>query len=184
MIARVRTLYGASPLHLLAVIASFAIAGYAFFRLAGTPTALQTFIWFAGAAVAHDLIAFPLYSGLNLIARRSLAGPLDNREEDRRVPVVNHLRIPVFLSALSLLLFFPEILGLNSSNYADDTGLGGDVFLTRWIGLCAALFLGSAVVYAVRLRRVARDEDEEEEDGGSDDRPGAATEAGSGTDDA
>jgi len=164
MIARARSLYGASPLHLLAVIASFAIAGYAFFRIAQTPTALQTFVWFAAAAIAHDLIAFPLYSGLNLIARRSLAGPVDNREEERRVPVINHLRIPFFLSALALLLFFPEILGLASSNYADDTGLSGDVFLTRWLGLCAALFLGSALIYAVRLRRAAGDDDEAESD--------------------
>ncbi len=155
MSARARSLYGASPLHLLAVIASFAIAGYAFFRIAGAPSALQTLIWLGAAAIAHDLIAFPLYSGLNLIARRSLAGRTDEREEDRRVPVINHLRIPFFLSALALLLFFPEILGLDSSNYADDTGLSGDVFLTRWIGLCAVLFLGSALIYAVRLRRAA-----------------------------
>ena len=63
MSARFRALYGASPLHLLAVIASFAIAAYAFLRIAGTPTALQTFLWLAAAAIGHDLIAFPLYSG-------------------------------------------------------------------------------------------------------------------------
>jgi hypothetical protein len=165
-VARARALYGASPLHLLAVIASFAIAGYAFFRIAGAPSALQTFIWLGAAAIAHDLIAFPLYSGLNLIARRSLAGPVDNREEDRVVPVINHLRIPIFLSALAFLLFFPEILGLDSSNYLDDTGLRSDVFLTRWLGLCAALFLGSALIYAVRLRRAAVEaEPQEEQDG-------------------
>jgi hypothetical protein len=53
-------------------------------------------------------------------------------------------------------MFFPLILGLDAANYEKDTGLSGDVFLTRWLGLCAALFLGSAVIYAVRLRRASR----------------------------
>jgi hypothetical protein len=151
--ARFRSLYGDSPLHLLAVLASFAIAGYGFLRIAETPTALGTLVWFAGAAIAHDLIAFPLYSALNLIAHRGVEGPA---EERRRVPLINHVRIPAFLAALALLMFFPLILGLDSANYEKDTGLSGDVFLTRWLGLCAVLFLGSALIYAVRLRRAGR----------------------------
>jgi hypothetical protein len=158
--ARFRSTYGDSPLHLLAVIASFAIAGYAFLRIVENPSALGTLVWFAGAAVAHDLIAFPLYSALNLIAHRSIEGPDDAREERRRVPLINHVRIPAFLAGLALLMFFPLILGLDAANYEKDTGLSGDVFLTRWLGLCAALFLGSALIYAVRLRRATRGDDE------------------------
>lgn len=154
--ARFRTAYGDSPLHLLAVLASFAIAGYAFLRIVENPSALGTLAWFAGAAVAHDLIAFPLYSALNLIARRGIEGPEDAWEERRRVPLINHVRIPAFLGALALLMFFPLILGLDGANYERDAGLSGDVFLTRWLGLCAALFLGSAVIYAIRLRRSAQ----------------------------
>ena len=154
--ARFRSAYGGSPLHLLAVLASFAIAGYAFLRIVESPSALGTLVWFAGAAVAHDLIAFPLYSALNLIAHRTVEGPDDAWEERRRVPLINHIRIPAFLSALALLMFFPLILGLDATNYEKDAGLSGDVFLTRWLGLCAALFLGSAVIYAVRLRVAAR----------------------------
>ena len=158
---RFRAAYGASPLHLLAVLASFAIAGYAFFRIVEAPSALGTLVWFAGAILLHDLIAFPLYSGLNLIAHRSLAGPADAREDRRRVPLINHVRVPAFLAGLALLMFFPEILGLDSRSYERDTGLGTGVFLNRWLGLCAALFLGSALIYAVRLRRAGRgDEDE------------------------
>ena len=97
--ARFRSAYGDSPLHLLAVLASFAIAGYAFLRIVENPSALGTLVWFGGAAVAHDLIAFPLYSALNLIAHRSIEGPDDAREERRRVPLINHVRIPAFLSA-------------------------------------------------------------------------------------
>jgi hypothetical protein len=157
--ARGRTLYGASPLHALAVLASFAIAGYAFLRIVENPSALGTLIWFGGAAIAHDLIAFPLYSLLNLLASRPLAGPRREWEAERRVPVVNHIRIPAYLCLLALLLFFPLILGLDSSNYEKDAGISSDVFLTRWLGLCAALFLGSAVIYALRLRRAGKDAD-------------------------
>ena len=159
--ARFRSAYGDSPLHLLAVLASFAIAGYGFLRIVENPSALGTLIWFAGAAVAHDLIAFPLYSALNLIAHRSIEGPDDAWEERRRVPLINHVRIPAFLSALALLMFFPLILGLDATNYERDAGLSGDVFLTRWLGLCAALFLGSAVIYAIRLRRATRGDADE-----------------------
>jgi hypothetical protein len=154
--ARFRSAYGDSPLHLLAVLASFLVAGYAFLRIVENPSALGTLVWFGGAAIAHDLIAFPLYSALNLVARRSIEGPEDAWEERRRVPLINHVRIPAFLGALALLMFFPLILGLDSANYEKDTGLSGDVFLTRWLGLCAALFLGSAIIYAVRLRRAGR----------------------------
>ena len=156
-----RTAYGEGPLHLLAAIASFAIAGYAFLRIFENPSALGTLIWFLGAAIAHDLIAFPLYSTLNLIANRAIGGREESREERRLVPVINHLRIPAFFCALALLVFFPAILGLNTSNYEKDAGLSGDVFLTRWLGLCAALFLGSALLYAVRLRRARRPEPED-----------------------
>jgi hypothetical protein len=156
--ARFRAAYGDSPLHLLAVLASFAIAGYAFLRIVENPSALGTLVWFAGAAIAHDLLAFPLYSALNLIAGRAVGGPEEAREAARRVPLINHLRIPAFLSLLALLMFFPLILGFDSRDYERDAGLSPDVFLTRWLGLCAALFLGSALIYAVRLRRGGRAE--------------------------
>lgn len=163
MTARFRSLYGDSPLHLLAVLASFAIAGYAFLRIVENPSALGTLVWFAGAIVLHDLLAFPLYSALNLIADRGLAGRGGEREA-RRVPLINHVRIPALLSGLALVLFFPLILGLDAANYEKDTGLSGDVFFTRWLGLTAALFLGSALIYALRLRRAAKTPEAEDDD--------------------
>ena len=150
---RARRLYGGSPLHLLAAIASFALAGYAFLQIVDTPTALATLAWFAAAILLHDLLAFPLYSALNLLAFRTLAGGVSSRDAERRVPLINHLRIPAALCGLALLLFFPLILGLSSANYEKDAGLGTGVFLQRWLALCAALFLGSALIYALRLRR-------------------------------
>jgi hypothetical protein len=62
------------------------------------------------------------------------------------------------LSAVAFLLFFPLILGLSSTQYTDDTGLGADGYLGHWLGLCAVLFGGSALIYAVRLRRAGRDD--------------------------
>ena len=159
--ARFRSAYGDSPLHLLAVLASFAIAGYGFLRIVESPSALGTLVWFAGAAVAHDLIAFPLYSALNLVAHRTIEGRGDAREERRLVPLINHVRIPAFLAGLALLMFFPLVLGLDAANYEKDSGVSGDVFLTRWLGLCAALFLGSAVIYAIRLRLATRQRETE-----------------------
>ncbi len=156
MSARLRAAYGDSPLHLLAVLASFAIAGYGFLRIVESPSALATIVWFGGAIVLHDLLAFPLYSALNVVAYRSLAGPRGRREGRRRVPVANHVRIPAFFAGLALLMWFPLVLGLVEDRYRRDTGLGTGVFLDRWLGLCAALFLGSALIYAVRLRRAGR----------------------------
>jgi hypothetical protein len=165
---RLRALYGDSPLHLLAVLASFAIAAYAFLRIVESPSALGTLVWFVGAIALHDLIAFPLYSALNLIAYRSIVGPRGVPRSPTRPALINHVRIPAFLAGLALLMFFPLILGLSEDNYRRDTGLGTGVFLDRWLGLCAALFLGSALLYAVRVRRtrtraaVGSEEDAEE----------------------
>jgi len=110
----------------------------------------------ARGAAGPAILASGMTVALNLIAHRGVEGPADAWEERRRVPLINHVRIPAFLAALALLMFFPLILGLDSANYEKDTGLSGDVFLTRWLGLCAALFLGSALIYAVRLRRAGR----------------------------
>jgi hypothetical protein len=153
MAERMRSKYGAAPLHLVASLASFAVAGYAFLRIAESPSALSVFIYFGIAAMAHDMLAFPFYSALNLIVHRSLVGPSDEWLAARRVPAINYVRIPAMLSAISLLIFFPLILGLDSANFSKDTGLSSDVYLGRWLGLCAALFAGSALIYAIALRR-------------------------------
>jgi len=150
---RLHAVYGSSPLHALAVIASFAVAGYGFLRIAESPSALGTFVWFAAAIVAHDLIAFPLYSTLNLIAFGSLGRPGGVAQEGRRVSAINHLRVPAILSAIAFLMFFPLILGLDSTRYMEYTGQSADIYLGRWLGLCGALFLGSGLIYAIRLRR-------------------------------
>lgn len=160
---RLRAAYGASPLHLLAVIASFALAGYGFLRITEGRSAVGTLVWFAAAVVAHDLLAFPLYSALNLLAGRALGGRDESGAGDaagaRRssVPPLNYVRVPFVLSAIAFLLFFPLILGLSAERYEDSTGQGVGVFLTRWLLLCGVLFAASALLYALRLRRTPRE---------------------------
>ena len=54
--------YGAGPLHLLSLVACLAFAGYVATRILAGPEAIRILVWFAGAAVAHDLILWPLYA--------------------------------------------------------------------------------------------------------------------------
>lgn len=155
MTASFRRAYGASPLHLLAVIASFAVAGYGFFMIFKAPAPESTLLFFVLAIVAHDLIAFPLYSTLNFVAGRT------SRVEPEAaaaigVPAINYLRVPFIVCAISLVMFFPLILGLSADRYEAASGQDAGVFLGRWLGICAVLFTGSALLYALKLRRVGR----------------------------
>ncbi|MGW7447514.1 hypothetical protein [Kitasatospora sp. NPDC054795] len=143
--------YGARPLHLLALLASFALTGYAAVRLlAAQPLAVA--VWFVGAAVAHDLILFPLYSIADLSARSVLRRP---PESVPAVPWINHLRVPAALSALLLLVWFPLILRL-SEPYPGATGLTDEVYLGRWLAITGVLFGAAAVGLAFRIRRARR----------------------------
>ena len=143
-----RRLYGASGLHLLALIASFALAAAALAHFLDTGAPINIVAWFVGAIIGHDLILYPLYAGLDRIAGRL--------EPKTRVPVVNHIRIPALLSGLLLIVYFPLILRLSAPAYERTTGLDPQVYLGRWLAITAALFLGSAVAYAVRIRLTRR----------------------------
>lgn len=143
-----RERYGEGPLHLISVIASFAIATYAFLELANQPGPLSFALWFGGAIVAHDLIAFPLYSALGLLAGRA-AGIA----EERGARALNYVRVPAVLSGLLLVVWFPFILGLSESTYEAASGLDGERFLGQWLLISAALFALSGVIWAVRSRR-------------------------------
>lgn len=148
---RLVSLYGASPLHLLALLSSLALAGYAALELFSSE-ALLVAVWFAGAAVGHDLLLLPLYAlvdtGLVRASRRRRAESL----RARSAPWVNYVRAPLLVSGLLFLVFFPSILRL-VDNYETTTALSSDPYLERWLLVSGVLFLGSAVAYAVRLRR-------------------------------
>jgi len=139
--------YGASPLHLLALLACFGLAGYAAARLVPSRP-LGVAAWFLGAVIGHDLLLMPLYS----LADRSAMAAI--RHRDPRLPVtpgINYVRVPAALSGLLLLVWFPLILRLRSPYHASTT-LSADPYVWHWLAVTGALFLLSAVAFAVRLR--------------------------------
>lgn len=145
--AAFRGRYGASPLHLLLVLASFALAVYAGIRLLNGDT-LGVVIWFVGAAVLHDLVLLPLYSVTDRAAQWLFHGRHATEPGTHR-PSVNYLRVPAFIAGLLFLVWWPLILR-QGGQYTADTSLSADVFLPRWLLITAALFLASAIVWTLR----------------------------------
>ncbi len=143
-----RRLYGAGPLQLLALVASFALAAAALSKLLDAGTATRNvLLWLLGAIVLHDFVLFPLTTLLDRVAGRS--------PHLRGVPAVNYLRVPALLSGLLFLVWFPLILGLSTKRYEGAAALTTDVYLPRWLGITGALFAASAILYAIRLRRAS-----------------------------
>jgi hypothetical protein len=148
-VARLLRWYGSGPLHLLVLLCSFAVAGYAVVRLFHSRP-VEVAIWLAGAAILHDLILLPLYSLADLSARSVLRHRVERMSP---MPWINYLRVPLFLSGVLLLVWFPLIFDLAPA-YQDATGLSEGVYLGRWLAITAALFAASALTFAVKLRRV------------------------------
>ncbi|MEU0598444.1 hypothetical protein ABZ484_09355 [Streptomyces sp. NPDC006393] len=138
-----------SPLQLVLLACSFALAGYAGVRLfAGDWFGVA--LWFVGAALLHDLVLLPLYTAADRAALRA-AGRAGRR------PWVGYVRVPAVLSGLLLLVWFPLIAGqVDRRRYRLATGLPPDGYLARWLLITAVLFGGSALVLLVRLRRAAK----------------------------
>lgn len=153
--ARFRGVYGAGPIHLIAALVSFVIAAYALSRaLANTGNPDRIVLWLGGSIVAHDLILFPLYAVLGALA----AGLLLRRGQGSRlrIAVLNHLRFPVLMSGLLLLVWYPVVAGPAERGFMRTIGLSKEVYLGRWLLLTAALFVGSAVIFALRYRGLSR----------------------------
>ncbi|MGE2719382.1 hypothetical protein [Mycolicibacterium celeriflavum] len=153
---RFRAVYGSHPLHLLTLVAGFALFGYVVATL--TPAALwntrtwwqSILVWFAAAIVAHDLVLFPLYALADRILVRGTRIPR------LRVPLVNYVRVPALGSALTLLLFLPGIVKQGAPTVLVATGQTQDPFVGRWLLLTAAMFGVSAALYAARLATTRR----------------------------
>ncbi|MCR6490558.1 hypothetical protein M8542_47930 [Amycolatopsis sp. OK19-0408] len=155
-LARVKRFYGGHPLHVLTLLACFALAGYAVAKTAVSPQWPAMLVWFLAAVVGHDLVLFPIYA----LADRSLTTVLHALRRSPRtrppVPAVNHIRIPTLAAALLFLMFFPGIIRQGGDTYAAATGQDQEPFLERWLLLTAAFFAVSAGVYALRLWRHRR----------------------------
>jgi hypothetical protein len=151
---RFRSVYGSNPLHLLTLIAGFALFGYVLTTV--KPVTLwnpntwwqSILIWFAAAIVAHDLVLFPLYA---LVDRTLVAGSRIRPRTEASVPALNYIRVPALGAGLTLLVFLPGIIEQGAFTYWAATGQTQEPFLGRWLLLSAAMFGFSAVAYGVRL---------------------------------
>ncbi|WP_333769414.1 hypothetical protein [Streptomyces sp. IBSBF 2435] len=148
-----RGLYGEPPLHLVVLLASFALCGYALARLlAGDWWGIVK--WSAGAALLHDLVLVPLYGGADWLLHKAVRGRRPRSEF--RIAVVNHIRVPAVLSLLLLLVYWPLISQDSGPTYRAATLLSPGVFLGRWLMIAAGLFALSALLLALRRWRASR----------------------------
>ena len=143
-------LYGASPLHLLALLASLALAGYVaqFLHVSQTSKIAH---WFMGAAVLHDLLLLPLYA----IADFSLTRVWRHSAPDTDIAPVrwlNYVRFPAAISLLLLLVYWPQISRRHTNLHAN-SNLSTQPYLSHWLLVTGILFLVSALSYAIRSRR-------------------------------
>jgi hypothetical protein len=135
----VRDRYGASPLHLLAHLAALALAAWALLQALQLGGANRIVLWLVGAVVLHDVLLWPAYTTLDRLARRG-----------RPAGWVNYVRVPVGISALLALVFFPVMCGKGEAAYTRVSGMTWEGYTARWLLVSAALFAGSAVLYARR----------------------------------
>jgi hypothetical protein len=150
ILRKFRELYGANPLHLLAFLASFALAGYAASELFQKMT-VRVAVWFVGAAVGHDLLLLPLYG----IANVGLTKVWHRVPRVDSVPWLNYVRFPAVISLILLLVFAPEITRRRTAQLSN-SGLSNHGYFAHWLLITGVLFAVSAVTYAVRLGRVYR----------------------------
>lgn len=143
------------PLRMLATAISLLVVGFAVWMIFRDDHPVAIAIWFFAAAIGHDLVAFPVYSVLHVAAYGRATRP--ERPPPRDPQAINFLRVPFFLSAIMLAVWFPLILGLSSPDLAVKTGNDPD-FMARWLLLSAALFALSALSYVVHLRSFRRAE--------------------------
>jgi hypothetical protein len=134
-----RERYGASPLHLLAHLAALALAAWALLQALQLGGANRIVLWLAGAVVLHDVVLWPAYTTLDRLARRG-----------RPAGWANYVRVPVGISALVLLVFFPVMCGKGEGAYTRVSGMTWEGYTARWLLVSAALFAGSAVLYVRR----------------------------------
>jgi hypothetical protein len=147
-----RRRYGAGPLHLAAYLVVFAVIALPLDRIfSGGGGAAELLLWYLGLVIAHDLVFVPAYTGLDRLFRATSARlPLTTRNGP---PVINHVRAPVLISVLLLIIYFPLISGRSDGTYFAMSGHHLTHYLRNWLLITAALFLASGLVYAARVVR-------------------------------
>jgi hypothetical protein len=135
------------PAHLVAIVLGGLVGVYAASKLlAGDPVGV--IVWFVAGALLHDLVLVPAYTALDRVARSSTGASATG---EPNVPFwYDHIRVPVLLSGLLLLVFFPLILGI-PKKFSSITGTSVDVYLGRYLAMVAGLFAVSTLALLVRL---------------------------------
>jgi len=138
--ARIRALYGASPLHLLAHLVALPLAAFALLQLARSGTAVAIFTWLVASVLLHDFVLLPFYSALDRLGRRATGA------------AVNYVRVPALISGLLLIVFIGTISGKGGGVFHGVSGLDYEGYFGRWLLVTAALFVASGLVYLLRGR--------------------------------
>jgi hypothetical protein len=136
-----RARYRASPLHLLAHLAALALAAWALLEALQLGGAERIVLWLVGAVVLHDLVLWPAYTTLDRLARRG-----------RPAGWANYVRIPIGMSALLLLVFFPVMCGKGDGTYTRVSGQSWEGYAARWLLVSAVLFVVAGGLYLIRSR--------------------------------
>jgi hypothetical protein len=152
---RYRRSVGAGPVAVLTLVASFAFAGAAVVGWFQRPRDVVSVLeWFVAAIVLHDLFMLPLYTWLDrLLLVRWHNHHLVRGRGAPRVSPTPFVRIPVMLSALLLLVFFPVIFGFGQRSETVASGIPEHGYLARWLLASGVLFALSGVFYLVARAR-------------------------------
>ena len=135
----------------MAHVVGFAVVAFALDRIFSGGDVKVLIVWYLGFAIAHDLVFVPAYAGLDRLFRATIDRlPLPARTQ---VPVINHVRAPVVISTILLIIYFPLITGRNDGWFIEISGHNLTHYGRNWLLITAVLFLGSAVIYAARVVR-------------------------------
>jgi len=167
-IRRLGALYGAGPLHLLALLASFAIAAAAVVGWFQRPREVVNVLeWFVAAILIHDVVLLPLYSLLDRIAfgrQRERADRARHTTILGRVNPTPYLRIPAILGGLLLVVFFPVIFRLGTQTELSASGIPETGYLARWLLATGVMYTVSGIAYATAVARARASLERDESD--------------------
>jgi hypothetical protein len=145
-----RRIYGAGPLHLLAALATLAVAAYALVRVAEVVADPgRVVLWLTGAIVAHDLVLFPVYAALGVLVAAALV-PRARPPSRLTLAALNHFRFAALSAGLLGLVWFPLVAAKAPGTYMRATGLDVDVYRDRWLIASAVLIGASALLLVLR----------------------------------
>lgn len=145
-----RRWYGAGPVHLFVHLVAFAIVVLPLDRIFSSGGGVRTLlIWYLGLVIAHDLVFVPAYTGMDRLFR-AISARLP-RSPRAGPPLINHVRAPVVISAVLLIVYLPLISGGSDSTYFALSGHHLTHYVRNWLLITTGLFLTSGFIYAARV---------------------------------